>query len=461
MTGKDGFGQSVLAEWTKLRTVPRWGLTLLAAVLITILLALLSASGSSTSTDGDAPPPTDYVDAGHYLFRPLSGDGSITARVTAQDNTGKTAKAGLMIRKGADPGTSYAAVLVTPGDGVRLQSDFHKDTAGSSSTAPRWLRLDRAGTTITGYESADGSTWDKIGSTKLDDLGQTVEIGMFVTSPDEIRIERSFGSESIGGHATVGRATFDQVSTTSAQPQATAPWQDRDRSPRGGAGGSTQANGTFTLSGSGDIAPFKYGEDVARMSFSGVSAGLVAIVAVSILSITSEYKRGLIRLTFAAGPRRGQVLAAKAVVLAAVTFVAGLLASFGAFVLSQPILHKNGFNSVSLSDGTVLRAVVGTAGLMAVVAVLSLAVGMILRHSAAAITAVVVLLFVPQILASGLPLSAALWLGRVTPAAGFSIQETVAQYDSPIAPWAGFGVLCAYAAAALAAAYWLVRRRDA
>jgi ABC-type transport system involved in multi-copper enzyme maturation permease subunit len=459
MTGRDGFGQSVLAEWTKLRTVPRWGLTLLAAVLITILLALLSASGSHTSSDADAPPPTDYIDAGHYTYRPLSGDGSITARVTSQDDTGKTAKAGLMIRKGgADPGTSYAAVLVTPGDGVRLQWDFHNDIAGSSSTAPRWLRLDRAGTTITGYESADGSKWDKIGTTKLDDLGQTVEIGMFVASPDMLKITRQFGGESIGGHPTVGKATFDQVSTTA---QASGPWQDRDHPMLDRSGGSTQANGTFTLTGSGDVAAFKYGPDVARMSLSGVLAGLMAIVAVAVLSITSEYKRGLIRSTFAAGPKRGQVLAAKAVVLAAVTFAAGLIGTFGAFLLSQPILHKNGFDSVSLSDPGVLRAVVGAAGLMAVVAVLSLAVGTVLRRSAAAITVMVILLFVPQILASGLPLSAALWLGRLTPAAGFSIQETVAQYDSPIAPWAGFAVLCAYTAAALAAAYWLVRRRDA
>jgi ABC-type transport system involved in multi-copper enzyme maturation permease subunit len=74
---------------------------------------------------------------------------------------------------------------------------------------------------------------------------------------------------------------------------------------------------------------------------------------------------------------------------------------------------------------------------------------------------VVLLLFIPQILASGLPLSAALWLGRITPAAGFAIQQTVERYDSAISPWAGFGVLCAYTAAALAAAYWLLRRRDA
>jgi ABC-type transport system involved in multi-copper enzyme maturation permease subunit len=134
--------------------------------------------------------------------------------------------------------------------------------------------------------------------------------------------------------------------------------------------------------------------------------------------------------------------------------------SFGAFLLAQPILESNGFTGSSLSQGPVLRAVVGTAVLVALVAVLSLAVGVILRHSAGAITVVVVLLFVPQLLGSGLPLSAAVWLGRLTPAAGFAIQQTVEQYDTAINPWAGLGVLTVYTAAALAAAYWVLRRRD-
>jgi ABC-type transport system involved in multi-copper enzyme maturation permease subunit len=190
----------------------------------------------------------------------------------------------------------------------------------------------------------------------------------------------------------------------------------------------------FTVTGSGDVGPFKFGDDIARMSLSGVFAGLMALVALGVLSITSEYKRGMIRSTFTAGPRRGRVLAAKAVVLGASTFVAGLVASFGAFLLANPILDSHGFTAPSLSDGPVLRALVGTAALMAVVAVLALGVGAILRHSAGAITVVVLLLFIPQILASGLPLSAALCLGRITPAAGFAIQQTVERYDSAISP---------------------------
>ncbi|GAA1583081.1 hypothetical protein GCM10009789_41070 [Kribbella sancticallisti] len=462
--GRDGFAQMLLGEWTKLRSVPRWGLTLLAAVLLTILIALLTATGSSSSSDGgggeSGSAPADYLDEGYFVFKPLPGDGSITARVVSQDDSGEWAKAGVMIRQGATPGSSYAAIMVTPGNGVRLQADYEKDdVAGSPGTAPRWLRLTRSGESITGYESADGSNWAEVGKVRLAGLGATAEAGMFVASPNRLRIERQFGGESISAVPSPGRAVFDNAGTT--PDQASIPWQERNRSILPEEGSSTEENGLFTITGSGDVAPFEFGDDIAKMTLSGVLAGLMAIVALGVLSITSEYKRGMIRSTLTAGPRRGRVLAAKAVVLGGATFAAGLVASFGAFLLAQPILESNGFEASSLSDWPVLRAIIGTAALVALVAVLSLAVGVILRHSAAAITAVVLLLFVPQILGSGLPLSAALWLGRVTPAAGFSIQQTVEQYDTAIGPWAGLGVLCAYVAAALAAAYWLLRRRDA
>jgi hypothetical protein len=88
-------------------------------------------------------------------------------------------------------------------------------------------------------------------------------------------------------------------------------------------------------------------------------------------------------------------------------------------------------------------------------------VATIVRRSAAAITIVLLLLIVPQIVATGLPLSVAAWLDRLTPAAGFAIQETVERYDTAIAPWAGFGVLCAYTVVALLLAARRLNRRDA
>ncbi len=189
--------------------------------------------------------------------------------------------------------------------------------------------------------------------------------------------------------------------------------------------------------------------------------GLLAVVALAVLYVTSEYKRGMIQLTFAASPRRGRVLAAKALVLGAATLAAGLVASFGAYLLATPILRAHGLHPGSLSEGPVLRAVAGTAALLAVVAVFALGVATILRRSVAAVAVVLMVLLVPQIVATGLPLSVAAWLDRLTPAAGFAIQQTVWRYDTAIGPWAGFGVLCAYTAVVLALAGRRLRRGDA
>jgi len=198
-------------------------------------------------------------------------------------------------------------------------------------------------------------------------------------------------------------------------------------------------------------------------------------VVIGVMFITAEYRRGLIRTTFAASPRRGRVLAAKAVVLAAVTFTAGLVATVITVPLGQHLLHENGYPIYPTAALTEARIVLGTAGLLAVSAVLALAVGALLRRSAGAVTVVIVGIVLPYLLAilSGvLPTAAEQWLVRVTPAAAFAIQQSIPahpQVDAaytpgtgyfPLAPWAGFAVLCAWAAAALALAVFVLRRRD-
>jgi hypothetical protein len=174
----------------------------------------------------------------------------------------------------------------------------------------------------------------------------------------------------------------------------------------------------------------------------------------------------MIRTTFATSPRRGRVLVAKALVIGGATFVAGLVATVAAFVLSQPQFRKNGYEPpayphVELTDGPVLRAVVGGALFLAVLAVFSLGVGAILRRSAGAIALLIAIFIVPQIIVGGLPLNVALWVGRVTPVAGIAIMQTTKRWDTAIAPWPGLAVLAGYALLAMVAAVWLVRRRDA
>ncbi|MFI9583600.1 ABC transporter permease subunit [Streptomyces sp. NPDC052236] len=494
---RDGFPQLLHAEWTKLRTIGRWTLTLLAAAVLTVLISVISATGASfqrapvPSESGAAPPepgtgPDGLIvqDAFRFVHQPLTGDGSITARVsglTGEDGESPGwAKAGLIVKQSTKPSAPYAAVMITPGHGVRMQSNFTHDTAGSAASAdtPRWLRLTRTGTSLTGYESADGATWQKIGTVRLAGLPDTAEAGMFVASPNAEEANASSGSVSFPTRST---AVFSDVTRTGGGGQGS--WQNTDvgETPAG-SGESRRTAGTststFTVTGSGDITPHQPRLDLAVVGLSGSQLGLVLFAALGVLFITAEYRRGMICTTLSASPRRGRVLVAKAVVIGGATFGAGLIAAIVSFLLTQPILREKGhklpyFPELSLTDGPVLRAVVGTAALLALVAVFALGVGALLRHTAAAITVVVVLVVLPLILVSGLPLSTAQWVQRLTPVAGFAIQQTTPRYDFtgqaclpgegcyPQGPWWGLAVLGLYAAVALGLAVWRLRRRDA
>jgi ABC-type transport system involved in multi-copper enzyme maturation permease subunit len=204
----------------------------------------------------------------------------------------------------------------------------------------------------------------------------------------------------------------------------------------------------------------------------GVIAGLMALIAVGVLFATSEYRRGMIRTTFVATPRRGRVLAAKAIVLGATSFVVGLVGAVGSFLLAIPVLRRQGFVAPAfprpaLTDGSVLRALLLTAAFMAGVAVVGLGIGMLLRHSAAAITITVLLVLAPLIVGIILPGASPKWLMYTTPAGGMATQRarpptiTLAEPWALIGPWAGIGAVAAWVALALGLAWWQLRKRDA
>lgn len=471
------FRHMLRAEWTKLRSVRRWVLGLLLALVITTLFSVVGASGNSTDAN-DHPellPPTgpdgqQVHDSLHFVHQQMAGDGTITARVASQENSHERAMAGIMVKESVEPGSPYAAVLVTPGHGVRFHTNFTTDLAGSGGSAPHWLRLTRTGDTVTGYESGDGRSWTRVGAVELAGLPATAEVGMFVNSPDQIEVDRSFAATSVGGSSTEGTATFDNVQL---EPATAGAWQDIDLTapPQDQPGGSTEQDGIFTITGTGDLAPRPLDADVTQLSLFGVFAGQIAVVAIAVLFITAEFKRGMIRTTFAASPHRGRVLAAKALVIGVVTFVVGLVGCVLGFLGAQPILRASGFEPPgypvqSLTDWPVFRAVAGAAAFLALIAVLAVAVGAILRRSAAAIAGLIVLLILPFILQGGLPLTAAQWLLRVTPTAGLAMTQSIqpsgwVAATDPFAvasPLGGLAVLTAYATGALAIAYWRLRR---
>jgi ABC-2 type transport system permease protein len=202
---------------------------------------------------------------------------------------------------------------------------------------------------------------------------------------------------------------------------------------------------------------------VATISLAGVYLAQVAAVALGVMAMCGEYASGTVRATFAANPRRRQVVGAKVAVVGALLLAACALAAVAAFYLGQAILPGNGYTAAngypaaSLTDGPILRTVGITAIYPVVLALFGLGVATIVRHTAAAISIVLGLHFVPWIVGELLPHDLGLAIEKASPMVGMAAQEE----GAPIGHWAGLGVTAAWAATALAVALWLIARRDA
>jgi ABC-2 type transport system permease protein len=204
--------------------------------------------------------------------------------------------------------------------------------------------------------------------------------------------------------------------------------------------------------------------DATAQSLSGLYISQLIIGVLGVLVISSEYSTGMIRTTLTTLPRRGTLIAAKAVVFAIVAFVTGLVTSFASFFLGQALLSSHHFNT-TLSQPHVLRAVIGGALFLTVCGLLAFGIGLLLRHTAGAISTVVGLLFVLSILINFLPQSWQNHVDKWIPAfAGVQIWTAVAQPPGgtpSFSAWPGFAVFCGYAAVAVIAGVILFRRRDA
>jgi ABC-2 type transport system permease protein len=195
------------------------------------------------------------------------------------------------------------------------------------------------------------------------------------------------------------------------------------------------------------------------VSLIGSQIAQLAVGVLGVLVITAEYSTGMIRASFTAVPKRLPVLWAKVIVFAVVTFVLMLPAVLIAFFASQSILSRHHAN-IAFSDPHVARALVGAALYLTVIAVFSLSLGAIVRNTAGGIAVFAAILFVIPPVMNVLPTS---WNNAASPylpsVAGRAILA-IAPDSSSLAPWTGFAVFCAYAAAALAVAAVLLVRRD-
>ncbi|MEU3886376.1 ABC transporter permease subunit [Streptomyces sp. NPDC029041] len=501
---RSGFLRALHAEWTKFRTVRGWVLAMAGALLVTIVVGLLGTAapggrGAGSASYPKGPGGEAVNDSFYFVHRTLTGDGALTVPLrsltgVADTGTGETArgaqpwaKAGIIVKESLTQGSSYAAVMATGGHGVRMQYDYTHDTAGPSGKvtqeSPRWLRLVRSGDSLTGYSSTDGSHWTRVGHAKLPGLARTVRAGLFATSP-QAKQDTAAGT---GFSPAVATGTFGRPGLTGDWSRSA--WSGTQVGGDAGTSGSytnttkggfTQTDGGgFTVTGAGDIAPV-VGGPVMGVGFSvenflvGTFAGLIVVIAVGTVFITGEYRRGLLRTTMAATPLRGRVLAAKAWVAGGVACAIGLVAAAITVPLGERSARGRGFHVFPVTSATEVRVMAGTGLLCAAAAVLALGVGALLRRSGTAVALVIASIVLPFLLATSgvLPPGVSEWLLRVTPAAGFAVQQTLPRYAQvlsvyepstgyyPLVPWAGLAVLCGYAALAFALAVVRLRGRD-
>ena len=200
--------------------------------------------------------------------------------------------------------------------------------------------------------------------------------------------------------------------------------------------------------------------DPTGVSLDGMAIAQLAIAVLGVLCISSEYSSGMIRTSLTAVPKRGRVLAAKSLVLAAVTFVVGEATSFTAFFAGQALISGHATHA-ALGDPGVARAVAGAGLYLTALAVLGVAAGTLLRHPAAAIACLIAVLLVLPGIAQALPDS---WRNPVTefwPTLAGGQLTTVYHSAHTLQPWPGFAVMCLFTAIVYAIAWTLLNRRDA
>ena len=242
----------------------------------------------------------------------------------------------------------------------------------------------------------------------------------------------------------------------------------------------------------GTVNPSEIIDDPTRRSLIGVFLGQLIFGVLGVLVMSAEYGTGTIRATLSAVPRRNVVLAAKILVFGAVAVVVSEVLTFSAFGMGQAILSAKhavgsagavqkahqlglqvppqfkamlGTGSASLGQPGVTRAVIGAGLYLAVLGLLALGIATIIRHTAGAISAFVGVVLVLPLIVQALPTSISNAVARYLPAniglVMFSTHGLPDRIGPAFSPWAGFGLLCLYAAVLLAVGSFVLVRRDA
>jgi ABC-2 type transport system permease protein len=204
--------------------------------------------------------------------------------------------------------------------------------------------------------------------------------------------------------------------------------------------------------------------DVTNNALAGVAPGLLLTSVLGVLTMTSEYSSGTLRVTLAVIPHRSLVLAAKAAVFGAVTLIVGEAASFIAFFAVAATL-RHGVTAPTLGQPGVLRAVTVTGAGFCLIGLLGLGLGVIIRHSVSAVGVLVVGVYVAAGFIGVMARGVAPYMPILIVENSLSVTKPVTCGDTSCLPslsaWAGLGVLSLYAVIALAIGGWLLAQRDA
>jgi ABC-2 type transport system permease protein len=207
-------------------------------------------------------------------------------------------------------------------------------------------------------------------------------------------------------------------------------------------------------------ADYMRGIDATSQSLIGNALAQLAIGTLGVLIVTSEFGTGMIRASLAAMPQRSGWMAAKLAVFGAVAIVVGQALTFTSFGIGQAVLSTQHVG-VSLGDPGVLRAVVATGLYLALVGLLGAALGLIIKHTAGAITTLLGIIFVLPALLGVLPEPLQGQVARFLPENIAEQAATASQLSDRFPPWGGIALMIGYAAVLVALGLLLLQRRDA
>jgi phosphatidylserine/phosphatidylglycerophosphate/cardiolipin synthase-like enzyme/regulation of enolase protein 1 (concanavalin A-like superfamily) len=302
------------------------------------------------------------ADALHYAYTPLTGDGSIVARVATVQNTNAWTKAGVMIRETVDPASAQGFMLVSFSKGTafqrrRVAAGTSVSTTGlTTAGAPYWVRVDRVGNTINAYQSFDGNVWALVDTDTIA-MGATVTVGLGVSS-----------------HSTTATATatFDHVAAISGTPPPPptlpSPWLHQDIGAVGAAGAASfnpQTN-VFTVKGAG--ADIWGTADALHFAYKPLTGdGVIVARVASVQNVNSWTKGGvMIRETLDPGSAQALMLvsASKGLAFQRRPLAGGTSTSTAGALVAAPEWLKlerigSTFNAYASADGTTW-ALVGT-----------------------------------------------------------------------------------------------------